>query len=150
MRSLLLLHALLLAACAPAAEEAAPAQVDESSDTPAEESEGTATLAGSWRVAEVDGEAYSGFMVLQLFGTSRTIYWDPPCAGLERRYSIDGKEFSANPIPSSSPPILCDIALPEGIGEVFAAIDEADRIEPVEGGGARLSGLRRSLVLMPA
>ncbi|MFN2099584.1 hypothetical protein [Altererythrobacter sp. MF3-039] len=151
MRSAFIVPVLLLAACEQAlvdpAEETAPAIVtDEASD---DEPQGVTTLAGSWRVAELDGDRFENFMPLMLFGNVRVIYWDPACAGWERRYVIDGREFSATPPPSEGPRIACDIGLPERIEDVFAAIDEADRIQPADGGGVLLSGLRRSILLMP-
>lgn len=154
MRTLIPTFALLLAACEPSAEEAATLEdvatdLEERTEALAVETEAVATLAGSWRVAELDGEPFENFVTLELYANSRLLYWEPTCAGLERRYAIEGREFSAMQTPSDGPRIVCDIGLPERIEDVFAAIDEADRIQPADGGGVMLSGLRRSVLLMP-
>ena len=150
MRYVPLACTLLLAACEQTPDEVVPAQQVGPSAlvTTAAEPQRT-SLAGSWRVTELDGAPLESFLPLELYANSRLIYWEPTCAGMERRYVIEGREFSASEIPSDGPRIVCEIGLPERIVDVFVAIDEADRIQFTDGGGALLSGLRRSVLLMP-
>lgn len=105
------------------------------------------TLAGRWRVTAIDDQPYEAFMPLELYGNDYRIYWEPPCAAQERRYAIDGAGFSAWQEASESPPIVCEIGLPERLGDVWRAFDNGRSIETTDAGGARISGGGYSVTL---
>ena len=151
MRTALFALVLALAACGPspgpAVREGATAEPAASSQAE-DEPQPVDTLAGSWRVAAIDDQPYEAFMPFELYGNDTRIYWDPPCAGQERLYTIDGSDFSAEVAASEAPPILCDAVLPERLAEVWRAFDNARAIEPTPEGGVRISGGGYSVTLV--
>lgn len=105
------------------------------------------TLAGGWRVAGIDGEQFDEAYGLGLYATDSLIYWEPTCAGQERLYTLDGTGFSASIPPSEGPAITCDIALPERLDDLWAAMDMATTAERLPDNSVRLSGGGRSVTL---
>ena len=94
MRYLILPLAMLVAACEQPASESPSNVADAPEQQAEEEPAGTTSLAGTWRVAEIDGEPQEAIPQIELSATSRLIYAPPTCAGMERRYVIDGEVFS--------------------------------------------------------
>lgn len=145
----------LLAGCEdPAARDSAPvpgattvAEPEPAATQAPADARAVETLAGGWRVAGIDGEAFDETYGLALYGTDRLLYWEPDCAGQERRYVIDGTSFSASVPPSDGPRIVCDIGLPDRLPDVWAAVDMATTIERLPDNSVRLSGGGRSLTL---
>lgn len=151
MRAALLALTVALAAC-----EQSPATMPADA-TPAETSappgvvageETVDTLAGGWRVAGIDDEEFDEPYGMAFYATDTLFYWDPACAGQERHYTIDGTTFSAVPVESESPPILCEAVLPERLPEVWRAFDNGRAIEPTPEGGVRISGGGYSVTLV--
>lgn len=149
MRYLILSLVMCVAACGQSEAELPLESEEPSAEQPAADEDANTSLAGSWRVAQIDGQAHEAIPPLELYANSRLIYWEPACAGMERRYVIEEDVFSASPTPSDGPKIVCSIGLPEGLQDVFDTLDEADRIESVDGGGVLISGLRRRIILLP-
>lgn len=116
---------------------------------------GPATLAGEWRVAGIDGVSFDEPVGLALSANGREVWWNPRCAGLVRRYTIDGRNFRAGPQPSSipppppgtPPPPVCAIGLPPHLVEAVRAIDSATQIRRTPSNGIELTGGGHSLLM---
>lgn len=116
---------------------------------------GPATLAGEWRVAGIDGASFDEPVGLALSADGREVWSNPRCAGLVRRYTIDGRNFRAGPQPSSGPPPspgtppppVCAIGLPPHLVDAMRAIDSATQIRRTPSNGIELSGGGHSLLL---
>ena len=144
---------LLLAACGDAVDEQAAPPAAPSESAPAEATAtpralpDVTTLAGRWQVTHIDGEPYSEFTPLTLFGTGNRVYWDPPCAAQERLYRIDGTRFTASRVPAQGPQIVCDIAVPSQLEAVWRAFDMATTVSTTLEGGVRIAGSGQSVTL---
>ncbi|MBB3034641.1 hypothetical protein [Alteriqipengyuania lutimaris] len=162
MRATILIAA-LLAACTPQAGPSGTqaGQNDGAASDAAQASADRAlaptTLAGEWRVAGIDGEAFDESYGLALSADEEEIWWEPRCAGQSIRYRIADGRFEAVPPPPLPAPepgaepapanVVCLIGLPERLPEVMTAIRAADRIERTSANGIRLSGEGHSLTL---
>ena len=110
------------------------------------------SLAGEWRVAAIDGLSLDQPVGLALRGTETEIWWDPRCAGLARRYRIEGSKVSFNSI---EPPRqvreptrpVCTIGLPPKLGQVFDALDGASSVSRTESNGILIAGAKHSVLL---
>lgn len=161
--------ALALAACAPQPAETGLA---DGSDEPAALASGSAAagppeavpagvplpsppgLAGEWRVAGIDGQAFDEPYAIALSGDGRELWWTPRCAGMIRSYRIKGTEISFGPPlgftppPPGAPPVpVCAIGLPPRLKDVVRAIDSATAIVRTASNGVELSGGGHRLVL---
>ena len=110
------------------------------------------TLSGEWRVAGVDGRSLDEPVGLALRANEEEIWWEPRCAGMARRYRINGQQISfqsAGPprAPGALTPPVCAIGLPPKLQLVFQAIDGAETISRTPGNGISISGPRHSVVL---
>ena len=127
-----LLGALALASSSPHTSSAAPVR----------------TLAGEWRVAGIDGKSVDGPIGLALRGDRAEIWWEPSCAGLLRRSTIRGSRVStAGYSKAEAPPLICLIAPPREMADVFVALDAAKRIRRTVNNGVEISGDGHSLLL---
>ncbi len=118
-----------------------------------------ATLAGEWRVAGIDGAALNEAYGIALSANGAEIWWEPRCAGIARRYRIEGSRlFIADVEPPSPvaaaresdplpPPVVCAIGLPARLSDVARALDAARRVERTPENGTLLSGNGHSLLL---
>lgn len=114
-----------------------------------------ATLAGEWRVAGIDGADLNEPYGIALRGDADRVWWEPACAGMVRRYAIEGHRITIDPAeqepaarrPDVPPRAVCTIGLPPRLPEVFAALDAANRIERTPANGILLSGDGRSVTL---
>ena len=120
---------------------------------PAGQTEGTDlsdalnSLKGEWRVASIDGAEFDEPYGLALSADDSRIWFEPACAAQGRNYTISGLRFAAIAPDSSSDQVVCDIAVPDGLAEVWRAIDAAERVERTPGHGVMISGGGRSLLL---
>ncbi|MGE5561778.1 MAG: hypothetical protein ACM3ZV_00530 [Bacillota bacterium] len=156
MRGAAAFACLLVAACH-AQPTAAPQQSSPSPTrdaAPVAEATPVATLEGEWRVAGIDGHALDQPVGIALSASRQEIWWAPRCAGLVRSYTIAGTRFAAGPPlgvqprrPGEPTPPVCTIAPPPRAGELFQALDSADRIERTPQNGVLISGGGHSLLL---
>jgi hypothetical protein len=110
------------------------------------------SLAGSWRVAGIDGTALDEPVGLALTGDERQLWWEPRCAGAARAYRIDGPRISfastLEPRAAGAPtPPVCAIGLPSRLGDVMRALDEATSIARTQSNGVLIAGPRHSVTL---
>ena len=106
------------------------------------------TLAGEWRVAGIDGKPVAGPVGLALRGNRSKIWWEPSCAGLLRRYTIRASRISISGYrKDEAPTLICLIAPPREMADVFAVLDAAKRIRRTENNGVEISGGGHSLLL---
>lgn len=161
MRGLLFLALALLTACGPAQDDDLnPVQqriADEFPEPapPPAEMPAVDTLAGEWRVAGIDGEPFDQDYGIALSATENEIWWEPRCAGIVRRYRIEGDRVTMLlPEPPSAheglprpPPAVCTIGVPVGVERVFGALDAAEMITRTPQNGIELSGGGHSLTL---
>jgi hypothetical protein len=157
MRLLPLTLLVSLAACqeaadtrTPAAAAAAPSRPVEAKAQPAA---AVSDLAGTWTIASIDdASAPEG---LALVGNADTLWWEPRCAGMARRYRITGSVISFGsvnePVPAGSPTApVCAIGLPPRLRDVFQVLDGASSVAKtpaghlaLEGTGGRMTLVRR-------
>lgn len=171
MRRAAVLLVSLLAACGqadPAAVErsdAEPAPAVRPPHVPAATASHSAgaqvgTLEGEWRVAGIDGGDLNEGYGLALSANVEEMWWNPRCAGMIRKYRIQGFGFSTRPATQSGraipvidnevpppPPVVCAIGLPPRLPEVMTALRAATRIERTRSNGVLLSGGGHSLLL---
>ncbi len=149
---LTVLTLLLTTACAGDAP-APPEQTEPSAPTASTSALAPTSLEGEWRVAGIDGEEVNEPYAIALSADGREIWWEPRCAGMLRRYTIDGNAFTAGPhtnIPpaaGSLPPPVCAIALPPRLNDVVRALDTADRVERTLANGILIEGGGHSVLL---
>jgi len=112
------------------------------------------TLEGEWRVAGIDGKPLDQPVAIALSASKQEIWWAPRCAGLVRSYTIAGTRFKAGPAlgvrprkPGEPTPPVCTIAPPPRSGELFRALDAADKIARTPENGVLISGGGHSLLL---
>ena len=105
------------------------------------------SLKGEWRVASIDGAEFDEPYGLALSADDSRIWFEPACAAQGRNYTISGLRFAAAAPGTSSDQVVCDIAVPDGLAEVWRAIDAAERVERTPGNGVMISGGGRSLLL---
>lgn len=149
------LSALLLMACGPSPRPAPtePAPGSLPAAVPAEDpSVSVTSLSGAWRVAAIDGRDFDEPYGLALTGDQNRLWWEPECAGMIRKYRINGRSvrFSSAhpPLPAGSPtPPVCAIGLPPRLGEVFRALDFATSIVRTPENGTLIAGGGHSLTL---
>ena len=151
------------AACTPSSDSDDPvdrsntAATPEPTDTAATEpatgdaegdlSEALTSLAGEWRVAAIDGAEFDEKYGLALSADDGRLWFEPACVAQERNYTINGLSFAATAPGASSDRVICDIAVPDRLAEVWRAIDAAERVERTPGNGVMISGGGRSLLL---
>ena len=144
----LLLLAAVLTACKP--DVAVP---EAPLDRPVREpSLAVRDLAGHWRVAAIDGRAVDQPVALALTGDGQRLWWEPRCAGMARNYAIRGASIrftSTQPrrAPGAPTPPVCAIGLPPRLGELFRALDLADRVARSPNNGIVIAGPGHSLTL---
>ena len=136
-----LLAALALAGCA--VEPGAAPEPPQASTAP------VASLAGHWRIAGIDGAPFNEAYGLALSGDAKELWWEPRCAGLVRRYAIDGSriDFQSAIAPGGKEVPVCLIAPPPGLDEVLRALDSATTIARTPSNGIEISGGGRSVGL---
>ena len=103
-------------------------------------------LAGHWRVAGIDGEAFDRPYAITLVADAQNIWWQPECALQYREYSVEGSRFIA-PVRSNAGLEVCDIGFPEELTQIWEALEAADTIERTPENGIRIYGNGRSLLL---
>lgn len=150
---------LMLCACAceqPRAPAEPPASPTAQAQQTAEQIDRAAvkvtTLAGAWRVAGIDGRSLDEPYGLALTGNDEELWWEPRCAGMVRRYRIEGTSVSFRSLHSQAPagtppPPVCVIGLPPRLSEVFRALDAGTSIERTPANGIEIRGGGHSLVL---
>lgn len=107
-----------------------------------------ATLTGEWRVAVIDGRSLDEPGGIAISGDAASVWWEPACAGVARRYRIEGRSVSFSPIRSNGGrKELCEIAPPPRLDDVLRALDEADTIARTPSNGVRISGPRHDVTL---
>ncbi|HZV84304.1 MAG TPA: hypothetical protein VFF48_04880 [Brevundimonas sp.] len=119
---------------------------------PARSAATVGSLAGSWRIAGIDGAPLDEPVGLALTGDERQLWWEPRCAGAARDYSIEGSRISfastQGPRPAGAPtPPVCAIGLPPRLGDVMRALDGATSISRTPSNGVLIAGPRHSLTL---
>ncbi len=103
-------------------------------------------LAGEWRVAELNGKEIDKPYAIALSANDEKIWWEPSCALQYREYSIRGRLFIARAAaPSKS--AVCDIAYPDELPQIWAALDASKTIERTPANGVRISGDELSVTL---
>ena len=130
-------------AASPPSVDAQPA--DENGD--ADLSDALNSLKGEWRVASIDGAEFDEPYGLALSADDSRIWFEPACAAQGRNYTISGLRFAVTAPGTSSDRVICDIAVPDRLAEVWRAIDAAGRVERTPGNGVMISGGGRSLLL---
>jgi hypothetical protein len=110
------------------------------------------SLAGEWRVAGIDGQSLDQPIGLALRGTENEFWWNPRCAGMARRYRIEGSNIFFNstepPRKAGQPgPPVCAIGLPPQLKQVFDALDGARNIWRTENNGILIAGAKHSVLL---
>lgn len=142
-----------LAACEPTSPEPAQESRATSNDapTPADPAtmpERVATLAGEWRVAKIDGRPLDEPIGLAISGDDASVWWEPTCAGVIRRYRIEGRSISFSRTgPHDGSKEVCEIALPPRLNDVFRAFDEAETIVRTPSNGVLISGRAHDVTL---
>lgn len=106
----------------------------------------TVVLAGEWRVAELNGEDIGKPYPIALSANGQRIWWEPSCALQYRIYNIQGQRFTVSP-PAPSTSAVCDIAIPDELPRIWAALESADTIKLTPANGIRISGGRLSVTL---
>jgi hypothetical protein len=115
-------------------------------------------LAGEWRVAGIDGQPFDEPYGLALSANEHEIWWAPRCAGMTRRYRIQGRRLAVFPAADSAaapgtaaagtaPPPPCAIGLPARLHEVVRALDAAETVVRTPANGVEISGGGHSLLL---
>lgn len=99
------------------------------------------TLAGKWRVEEIDGLSTEGMRRMQFTADETEIWWEPRCAGFVQPYRLKGRRIdigpeqrppapprppSADPLPP--PPPVCTIGLPPYLADARTALLAAETI----------------------
>lgn len=102
-------------------------------------------LTGEWRVAGIDGKPLDAAYGIALSAGFDRIWWEPGCPGQGVTYSIRGSTFDA-PEPEN-PGMVCDIAFPAELTQIWAALAAADSIERTPENGVLISGKGRSVLL---
>lgn len=130
----------------------AKSQPDQGSFSATRHTEQVGSLAGEWRVGGVDGISIDQPIGLVLSGTESEIWWNPRCAGLARRYRIEGSKIffsSAEPARQVGEPTrpVCAIGLPPKLGLVFNALDGAKTISRTESNGILIAGAKHKVLL---
>ena len=134
--------AILLAACAPATPEAAPEP-----RAPAPVAAPQTSIAGRWRLVELDGKTGTPGFGIDLMADAGRIWWEPACAGQSARYMASGTSFRQLPPIDAEPRAVCDIGFPRELLDMWDVVAAADRVDRAPEGTLRLSGGGRSLVL---
>lgn len=103
-------------------------------------------------MAGIDGKSFDESYGLALSDDLDSIWWEPRCAGMARKYRIDGKSVSFTslqpPRPAGTPTRpVCTIGLPPRLDQVFRALDSATTIVRTSENGVRISGDKHSLLL---
>lgn len=111
-----------------------------------------ATLAGSWRIAAIDGRSLDEPYGLALTGDEDRLWWEPGCAGMVRRYKINAEAIAFSPLhppaPVGSPPrTVCAIGLPARLEDVFRTLDAATTVTRTPQNGIDLAGGGHSVTL---
>lgn len=107
-----------------------------------------AILAGEWRGAAIDGLSLDEPVGIAISDDEASVWWEPACAGVARRYLIEGPSASFSRIGSNGGrKEVCEIALPPRLDDVLRALDEADTITRTPSNGVRISGPRHDVTL---
>ena len=152
-RLLILFACAALTACGQTPPEAAPQPRTTDSDAAApvdrEAPAATvATLSGEWRVAAIDGRSLDEPGGIAISGDEASVWWEPACAGVARRYRINGGAVSFSSIGANGGrKEVCEIAPPPRLDDVLRALDEADTIARTPSNGVRISGTRHDVTL---
>lgn len=145
---------LLMAAVLRAVGVEGPASA--SSATPLADAPVTATLAGEWRVASVDGREAATPMPLRMKAGDQIAQWEPECAQLMFRYTVSGQDFRAHQVryhveqgadPREVVRMPCAMGLPPGLESAMAAMTAGRSVERVSDDVLRVSGNGRDLTL---
>lgn len=110
------------------------------------------SLSGAWRVAAIDGKTLDEPYGLALTGDQDRLWWQPTCAGMIRKYRIDGRSIrigSVHPEAKAGSPtsIVCAIGLPPRLREVFRALDAASHVNRTPENGVLIGGGGYSVTL---
>lgn len=153
LRPLTLVACAALISCGPTSPEPAqhpPAASDEAptSAAPAAAADRIATLSGEWRVAAIDGRPLDEPVGIAISGDDASVWWEPACAGVVRRYRIEGGSVSFSPVESDDgSKTVCSIGLPPRLADVLRALDEADAIQRTPSNGVLISGPTHDVTL---
>jgi hypothetical protein len=159
MRTRLLVLVLVAIGSCQAPVSTKPTKAEHTSYQPTEEPrekiEGAAevgSFAGEWRVAGVDGRSLDESTGLALRANDQEMWWEPRCAGMARRYRIDGQRVSftsAGPprAKGAATPPVCAIGLPPKLKEVFEALDDAATVDRTPNNGLRFASQSHSVTL---
>jgi len=110
------------------------------------------SLTGEWRVAAIDDVPFNEPYGLALKGDAELLWWEPRCAGMARRYRIDGGsiKFSLAGVPQaagSPPPPVCAMGLPARLREVARALDAATSVSRTTSDGILITGAGHNVTL---
>ncbi|MFL6734243.1 MAG: hypothetical protein ACJ8EY_06065 [Sphingomicrobium sp.] len=156
MPILLLLLALSLASCQepekPASSSSVVASPQPSVPAKSPSANVVTSLSGEWRVAGIDGSSLDEPYGLALRGDEESLWWEPRCARIERKYKIRGKRINFH---SGDAPVavgslttpVCAIGLPPRLHDVLGALDAATTVERTPANGIHISGNGHSLTL---
>ena len=153
LRPLIPFACAVLIACGPTPPETAqqPHKTGSVAPAPADSAapaERVASLAGEWRVAAIDGRPLDEAVGIAISGDGALVWWEPACAGVARRYRINGGSVSFSSIGSNGGrKEVCEIAPPPRLDDVLRALDEADTIARTPSNGVRISGTRHDVTL---
>lgn len=109
------------------------------------------SLDGDWRVAVIDGRSLDEPVGLTLNADDTTLWLEPRCAGVARRYTIRSRAISFSPLdpptPEDTPAAVCAIGLPPQFSETMRALDAATSITRTPSNGVLISGPKHSVTL---
>ncbi|WP_338446572.1 hypothetical protein V5F89_01885 [Pelagerythrobacter marensis] len=136
---LVIVPAVLLAACQPAADPAGP-----SAPAAPVEDRAPASLVGEYRVAGIDGAELGGDIGIGLSITETNIFYQPRCAGFDWTYTYEAGALTTER-PADRP--VCAIGVPPEQRRLASALDSVTRAERTPANGIELTGGERSVTL---
>ena len=112
------------------------------------------TLAGTWRIAQIDGQSVPEPYPIEVKADAQRVWWEPACALEVRRYRIAGAAIAftgafTRTSRKGPPPLMCLIAPPASVDRAMRALDDAETISAMDK-GVLISGRGRSVVLVAA
>lgn len=134
--------ATILAGCQPGTAPAAPGAA-QNSDAP---DNALASLAGEYRVADIDGREISGGIGVALSVSDTEMWFEPRCAGYAWNYTLSGTDLTANRAGDPAAP-TCDIAVHPEEQRLAAALDAVDQASRTPSNGIALTGGGHSVTL---
>ena len=150
----------LLAACSQAEQPVTAKSTDEpeaeapTGTPPGDPVASSGELAGEYRLAGIDGEAFAAEFGIAISITEAAISYEPKCLGFAWTYELSDGDFKATPDPRYGPQrhadgsvTTCLPAVSQEYRELARAIDAATRAERTPQNAVQLSGGGRSVTL---